>query len=447
MSRSILNSVHLPYCKGCGHGVIARHTAKALEDCGYHPLDVVSVTDIGCHGIIDKCLSTHTVHGLHGRSTALAAGIAMGIEEPGKKVVVFIGDGGATIGLQHILEAARLNLNMTVLVHNNMLYGMTGGQTSGFTPDGFSTTTSADGNPFPPYDICALAASAGATYVSRMLGNTDISVPLAEAFRAPGFSLVEVLAICPSYGASRNPGRKLREISASAGRPPGRWVREPRPGLPEQGRKTRDLLADLESVKPQFSPALDRRVSVVLSGSAGEGVQLASTLLAKAAMLSGYSVTQKGSYPVTVGVGFSAAEVNIAPGEIHFHGIGQPDFVVITSLDGLDHMKGQIGAMTGGVLFLDESLPVPATGARLFRHDFRGVGGRNAAVYSLFVLARETGILDIEALFRGLHGGRLAEKLPHDVIRARLAGALDGAPVDSGAHPGGAISGGFDVGV
>lgn len=423
MTRPILNSVPLPYCKGCGHGVIARHTAKALEDCGFDPLDVVSVTDIGCHGIIDKCLNTHTVHGLHGRSTALASGIAMGLEEPGKKVVVFIGDGGATIGLQHILEAARLNLNMTVLVHNNMLYGMTGGQTSGLTPDGFHTTTSSEGNPFAPYDICALAVSAGATHVSRLLGNTDISAQLTEAFRAPGFSLVEVLAICPSYGASRNPGRKLPEIAASAGRPPGRWVREPRAGLPGQGGKTRNLLEGLETIAAEFPTTLSERVSVVLSGSAGEGIQLASTLLAKAAMLSGCRVTQKGSYPVTVGVGFSTAEINISPEEIHFHGIGQPDYVAITSQDGLDHNKARIGAMEDGLLFIDESLPVPATGARVIRHDFRGIGARNASVYSLFILARETGILDTEALFKAVGSGRLAEKLPLEKIRTRLAEA------------------------
>ncbi len=130
MTGSMIKSQNLPYCKGCGHDLIARSSTEALERLGYNPLDVIAVTDIGCHGIIDKCLNTHTVHGLHGRSVALGAGISFGTGNQDQKIVVFVGDGGTTIGLQHIMEAARLNLNVTVVVHNNMLYGMTGGQSS-----------------------------------------------------------------------------------------------------------------------------------------------------------------------------------------------------------------------------------------------------------------------------------------------------------------------------
>ena len=137
-SSDFLTSPAFPYCKGCGHHLIARNTVRAYEALDLRPLDVVMVTDIGCHGIIDRCLATHTLHGLHGRSVALGAGIAMSLP-PDKKVVVFIGDGGATIGLQHLLEAARLNVGLTVVVHNNFLYGMTGGQPSGLTPCGFRT--------------------------------------------------------------------------------------------------------------------------------------------------------------------------------------------------------------------------------------------------------------------------------------------------------------------
>ena len=96
--NSILNTTALPFCKGCGHDLIAKNTAKALENMNYKPLDVISVTDIGCHGIIDKTLNTHTVHGLHGRSAALGAGVAFGIDDPAKKIIVFVGDGGSTIG-------------------------------------------------------------------------------------------------------------------------------------------------------------------------------------------------------------------------------------------------------------------------------------------------------------------------------------------------------------
>ncbi len=99
-------------------------------------------------------------------------------------------------------------------------------------------------------------------------------------------------------------------------------------------------------MNPLFSSSLDKPVSLILSGSAGEGVQLTATIIAKAAMRSGLHVTQKGSYPVTVGgVGFSTAEINLSKEDIHFHGINIPDLVVITSKEGLNHSKRRIGLM------------------------------------------------------------------------------------------------------
>jgi pyruvate/2-oxoacid:ferredoxin oxidoreductase beta subunit len=131
MSQGFLSTENLPFCAGCGHGLIARSIEKALQRLEHlTPLDLVVVTDIGCIGIIDKQFNAHTVHGLHGRSVALATGISMGLSNPRKKILVLLGDGGATIGLHHIIEAAHRNIDMTVIV-NNMLYGMTGGAALG----------------------------------------------------------------------------------------------------------------------------------------------------------------------------------------------------------------------------------------------------------------------------------------------------------------------------
>lgn len=420
MSNKFLNTDALPYCKGCGHDLIAKHTVKALEKIGYKPLEVIVVTDIGCHGIIDKCLNTHTVHGLHGRSAALGAGIAFGLENPDKKIVVFIGDGGATIGLQHILEAARLNLNMTVVVHNNMLYGMTGGQTSGLTPTGFRTTTSFEGNPFAGYDICALSHTAGAAYVSRIMGIGDISDKLAVALGTKGFSLAEVMEICPSYGVKLNPKRKLSEIVSGAGKEPGEWINARERFSLSQGKKIGDLLSRTPAIRNQFKNYLKKPWSVVLSGSAGEGVQLAATLLSKAAIRSGLEVTQKGSYPVTVGVGFSTAEINLSPTEIHFHGIHIPDVALITSADGLAHNRKRIEAMVEGFLFLDTSLEVPQTRANVIQHDFRGIGARNAAIYAVLLFALKTGIIPTESVFKTIEEEGMGEKLPVARIKEAL---------------------------
>ena len=216
MNKQFLTDTELPFCKGCGHSLISENTDKALQKLGLNPLDVILVTDIGCHGIIDKCFVSHTFHGLHGRSVALASGVSAGLNNPDKKVIVFIGDGGATIGMQHIIDAAHNNFNLTVVIHNNLLYGMTGGQPSEFTPVGFKTPTLPDGAKQKGYDICEIVKAAGANYAARVLGIGDISDKLAEAFSRKGFSLIEVMEICPSYGIKSNPGMKLAQTVENA---------------------------------------------------------------------------------------------------------------------------------------------------------------------------------------------------------------------------------------
>ncbi len=417
-----LKTSELPYCKGCGHNLVAKNTARALENMGLDPLDVIVVTDIGCHGIIDRCLNTHTVHGLHGRSVALGAGITFGRENPGKKIIVFIGDGGSTIGLNHILEAARLNLDMTVVVHNNMLYGMTGGQTSGLTPCGFKTSTSPSGNPYAGFDLCALSHTSGAAYVSRIEGKGDISPGLQEAFTNKGFSLVEIMEVCPGYGVKFNPERKLSEIIDSSGKLPGKWEnrRDPFGGL--QVSKSESLFDDLDIIRPEFSSGLKEPLSLVISGSAGEGIQQAAGLLSTAVVRSGLNVTRKGSYPVTVGVGFSTAELIISPALIDYHGIDVPDVVVITSGDGLVHCRRKVEDMKKGMLFIDFSLDVPETGAKVYRHDFRSIGSRSACLYALFRFAADTGYVSVEALSHTTGYSGLSEKIPVDRIKELIAG-------------------------
>ena len=101
-AKPFLKEGGLPFCKGCGHSHVANNTEKALQRMGIDPLDVVLITDIGCHGIVDKSFLTHTVHGLHGRAVALAGGIFAGLEDPAKKVIAFIGDGRPT--LPHVVS-------------------------------------------------------------------------------------------------------------------------------------------------------------------------------------------------------------------------------------------------------------------------------------------------------------------------------------------------------
>jgi pyruvate/2-oxoacid:ferredoxin oxidoreductase beta subunit len=394
--------------------------ARAIEKAGLSPLDVVLVTDIGCHGIIDKAFNTHTVHGLHGRSVALGAGISFALTDSVRKVIVFLGDGGATIGLQHIIEASRMNLNILIVIHNNMLYGMTGGQTSGLTPTGFRTTTAGSGNPFSAHDMCALTHTAGASCSTRILGVGDYSDKLAEALSIKGCSVVEVVEICPSYGVKLNPKRKLSEIMESMGHNEGIWKNERPAYNNNEVPAVQDLLSKLPVVEARHKGGLDAPYSVVLTGSAGEGVQLAASILSRAALSSSLHVTQKGSYPVTVGVGFSTAELNLSPDEINYNGMQNPDAILVTSYDGLLHNMKRINGMKGGVLIIDTSLEVPATGAKVYQSDFRSTGARNAALASLLRFVDLTRIISRDSVFGAVKDLGLAEKVSITEIESKL---------------------------
>jgi pyruvate/2-oxoacid:ferredoxin oxidoreductase beta subunit len=374
------------------------------------------VTDIGCHGIIDKNLHTHTVHGLHGRSAALGAGISAALDSQ-KKVIVMVGDGGATIGMQHLIDAAHRNFDLTVIVHNNMLYGMTGGQPSEFTPAGFKTPTHPTGSVKPHYNLCDLMVEAGASYVSRIKGIGDFSDHLATAISKRGFSLVEIMEICPSYGVKANPGMKLSkmvqeaslDLKVFADKEQSMFNLAVAPGKQE-------LINENGKLEPHYGHFLNQPLRIMIYGSAGGGVQLAAELLARAAVKSGLQVSKKGSYPVTVGIGFSAAEVILSPNEIHFTGSPEPDHIIVLTEDGKDYAREVIASMSHGAIWADAAIALPEhqVEARSFNFMER-MGARNAAIYSIFYLLTENRIFPIEALVEAFNDKKLAQKI--DVAR------------------------------
>jgi 2-oxoglutarate ferredoxin oxidoreductase subunit beta len=407
-----LTDGELPFCKGCGHSQVTKNSEKALAKLGYNPLDVILVTDIGCHGIIDKFFLTHTVHGLHGRAVALAGGISLGMSEPGKKIIVFIGDGGATIGMQHLIGAAHYGLNMTVVVHNNMLYGMTGGQPSEFTPCGFKTPTLPEGKQKEGYDICKLISTSGSAYTERVLGVGDYSDSLAAAFSTKGFSLVEVMEICPGYGIKSNPGLKLSSLVKDAGLQLKVFENNENRGYSFTKPTEINLCSDKHVIEKVFNTRLKGRFSVSLAGSAGEGIQSAAEFLAKAAMKSGLHVTKKGSYPVTVGVGFSAADVIMSSEPINFTGISVPDILIITSSDGLSYSRATAAGMKKGKILIDDQLEAPATGAGVIKVPFRSrAGERNSSMYSIFWFLNTDQVIPVEAMRQVFLENKISKKV------------------------------------
>jgi 2-oxoglutarate/2-oxoacid ferredoxin oxidoreductase subunit beta len=196
------------WCSGCGIGGMLGALLRAFEELGFNPTDTVVVTGIGCTGKLDDYLVTNALHTTHGRALAFATGIKA--FKPHLNVVAVMGDGDSvTIGGNHFIHAARRNIGVTAIVLNNLNYGMTGGQASGTTPEWTFTSTTAYGNPEREFDICELAATAGANFVARSTTYHGFEMKdlMKQALTHKGFSLVEVISPCPTH-FGRNNGMK-----------------------------------------------------------------------------------------------------------------------------------------------------------------------------------------------------------------------------------------------
>ncbi|WP_156099447.1 2-oxoacid:ferredoxin oxidoreductase subunit beta, partial [Caloranaerobacter azorensis] len=193
------------WCPGCGHGIILRSIVKAIDELGYNKDEVCVVSGIGCSSRAPGYLDFNTLHTTHGRALAFATGIKMA--NPNLKVIVITGDGDcAAIGGNHLIHAARRNIDITTIVFNNNIYGMTGGQYSPTTPKGEKGTTAPYGNIDKNFDLCELAKAAGATYVGRATAyHAKLITELVKSgMQNKGFSFIETVSICPTYYGRKN---------------------------------------------------------------------------------------------------------------------------------------------------------------------------------------------------------------------------------------------------
>ncbi len=194
------------FCSGCGNGIILNCFIRAVENLKLDPKSILCVSGIGCSSWIPSpYLKLDTFHTLHGRAIAFATGAK--VFNKALNVVVFTGDGdGAGIGGNHLIHAARRNIDMTVLLVNNSIYGMTGGQYAPTTPYNTYSSTSVYGNPEDPFDLCKLVEAAGATYVARWITNypRKLIKSIEEALSHNGFSFIEILTQCPTEFGRKN---------------------------------------------------------------------------------------------------------------------------------------------------------------------------------------------------------------------------------------------------
>lgn len=193
------------WCPGCSHGIMMKSIAEAIDNLGLNKDDVCIVSGIGCSSRAPGYMDFNTLHTTHGRALAFATGIKMA--NPKLEVIVITGDGDCSaIGGNHLIHAARRNINITTVVFNNNIYGMTGGQYSPTTPTGDKGTTAPYGNIDKNFNICKLAKAAGATFTGRTTAYQPnmLTKLVQKGIENKGFSLIEGVSICPTYYGRKN---------------------------------------------------------------------------------------------------------------------------------------------------------------------------------------------------------------------------------------------------
>jgi len=202
------------WCPGCGIGIMMGAMVRAIDRIGYKKDDIVLVSGIGCSGRLPVYVDFNTLHTTHGRALTFATGIK--IAKSHLKVIVVMGDGDATaIGGNHLIHTARRNIDLTAIIVNNNIYGMTGGQVSPTTNYGARTTTTNWGAIEKPFEIADIVTAAGAAFVARgtVYHAKMLDSLLEKAFRKEGFSVVEVISHCHThYGKLNKMGQAVKML-------------------------------------------------------------------------------------------------------------------------------------------------------------------------------------------------------------------------------------------
>ena len=393
-------------CPGCGHGIVLKAILRAIHRLGLRREEVVFVSGIGCSsrivGYVDFC----TLHTTHGRPLTFATGLKLA--RPALHVIVITGDGdGLAIGGNHLIHAARRNVDLTCLLLNNAIYGMTGGQGAPTTPEGARSSITPGGAIEPAFDACRLALGAGASFVARGLTAQPLQLDdlIVQAMEHKGFSFLEVLSDCPEFfGRYNDLGRGPEMLQAqrshvewigaalaektyvpglgsdtpSHGAAPafnaGVLHREARPDLGAQLAQRATAAPTARAWHPEPAATLPGAVTgtvsngivaagpmrIRLAGAGGQGIVLAGLLLAEAAVAAGRNATHAQAYGPESRGGASKAEVIISDGEIEFPCADRVDALVALTREAYDRYVSLLEP--GGTLVVDrDQVPVEST--------------------------------------------------------------------------------------
>ncbi|GAB4435852.1 MAG: 2-oxoacid:ferredoxin oxidoreductase subunit beta [Rhodocyclaceae bacterium] len=264
-AKDFKSAVKPIWCPGCGDYAVLNALAKALAELGRPPEQIAVVSGIGCSSRIPAYTSVYGFHGVHGRALPLATGLKLARGD--LTVIVTGGDGdGFSIGGNHFLHACRRNVDLTYVVMDNQVYGMTKGQASPTTaPDWEGSALTPEGTGVNPFQPLAVALAAGANFVARCFSGdpNTLAAILLEGIRHPGFSLIQVLSPCITFRPEQMEWKKVvrtaavdftedaaraaRRLMSDDGFNVGRVLyRGSRPAFEPERRATRVSLAEIE---------------------------------------------------------------------------------------------------------------------------------------------------------------------------------------------------------
>jgi len=388
-------------CPGCAHLLLLEELAGALDRLGKRPDQVCVVTDVGCVGLTDRYVTTHTFHGLHGRSVTYAEGIKR--VRPDLTVIVLIGDGACGIAAGHLIHAARRNVAINVLVCNNFRPGGVAGQCDMSMPGPDLAALLSEDDPSYPFDICRTAVVNGAVHVGRYTTfDPELGARLEDALRADGFTLIDCWEPC------RGPARESWQLSAS-----DLLDFSERLGLPL------GLLHDDDERKPEVPPAIEPeqmspryqagcslswkgRSEVCIAGSNEQYIRFSASVLGGIATAGGVQVVKNSDHPIAGRGGYTVANLILSDQPIRYTGGDDPDLVIILSDRG-EQRLGSLGSLKPNCLVVaDRELVLTPTRATVVRYERaafeREVGTAWTALAVLAMAVMLRGLLGSDAL-------------------------------------------------
>jgi 2-oxoisovalerate ferredoxin oxidoreductase beta subunit len=415
------------YCPGCGHGLVQKYLAEAIEELGVQDR-TVAVSPVGCAVFMYYYLDVGNTQAAHGRAAAVA--VAHKLANPEAVVVSYQGDGDlAAIGLAEIFSAAELGVPISVVFVNNAIYGMTGGQMAPTSLPGQRTATSPRGRgrfEGAPLRMAELMAQLdGPVYVERVAlydpkqrtrAKRAIRKALELQIARRGFSFVEVLSECPTHlGLSAEDAQGWVRDEMTKFFPLGVCkdaAGEPLPPPPEPDYDAERMLAAVGATTeppPRFADGFPahlggRDLGVKFAGSGGDGAQTAAMLLTHAAIHEGFDATHIPSYGPESRGGTSYADVRLAAGEVLSPAAPRPH--VLVAFNAPSAAKFGPAVEPGGLVLYDAAvvpeLPALAPGVRALGVPFTTLAAELGKpviknVVALGALQRATGILPAES--------------------------------------------------